>query len=130
MSLVGSRPYTTGLAPALAGIVASVLGLTSMTRPAVAFGADTALIMGGTGLPVPPQSYVDAVEQLYLVPNGYGAYTPQALTTPEEFYPVTGVNSLPPTPRSPRAWPFSITRSTSKSPPATMWWCSATPKAP
>ena len=35
---------------------ASVLGLTSMTDPGVAFGADTALIMGGSGIPVPPQS--------------------------------------------------------------------------
>ena len=76
---------------------ASVLGLTPMTRPAVASAADTgtALIMGGSGLPIPPQSYVDAVEQLYLVPNGYSKYTPQALITPEQAYPLTGVNSLP-----------------------------------
>ena len=60
-----------------------------------AAAADTALIMGGTGLPTPPQSYVDAVENLYLAPNGYGAYTPQVLTTPEQAYPITGVNSLP-----------------------------------
>src|SRR6185295_19619091 len=83
-----------GVASVLGLTVASVLGLTLMTRPAVAFGADTALILGGTGLPVPPQSYVDAVEQLYPVPNGYGAYTPQALLiTPEQAYPITGVNS-------------------------------------
>jgi hypothetical protein len=74
---------------------AGVLVLTSMTRPAVAFGADTALILGGSGIPTPPQSYVDAVDNLYLVPHGYGAYTPQALTTPEQWYPVTGVTSLP-----------------------------------
>jgi PE-PPE domain len=74
---------------------ASVLGLTSMTGPAVAFGADTALIMGPSGVPTPPQSYVDAAENLYLVPKGYGAYTPQALDTPEQWYPITGVNSLP-----------------------------------
>jgi len=48
-----------GVASVLGLTVASVLGLTLMTRPAVAFGADTALILGGTGLPVPPQSYVD-----------------------------------------------------------------------
>jgi hypothetical protein len=84
-----------GVASVLALTFASVLGLTSMTGPAVAFGADTALIMGGSGLPVPPQSYVDAVEQLYLVPNGYSVYTPQALITPEQWYPITGVNTLP-----------------------------------
>jgi hypothetical protein len=83
------------------GGVASVLGLTfasvvglSMMRPAVAFGADTALIVGGSGIPTPPQSYVDAVESLYLTPNGYGAYAPVPVTTPEQYYPLTGANSL------------------------------------
>ena len=75
---------------------AGVLGLPSMVNPAVATGADTALILGGSGIPTPPQSYVDAAENLYLAPNGYGSYTPQALTTPEQFYPVTGINSLTP----------------------------------
>jgi hypothetical protein len=78
---------------AIAG--ASVLGLTSMMGPGVAFGADTAVILGGSGLPIPSQSYVAAADELYLVPNGYDAYTPQVLGTPEQWYPVTGVNSLP-----------------------------------
>jgi hypothetical protein len=73
---------------------AATASMLLMTRPTMAFAADTALIMGPSGVPTPPQSYVDAADQLYLVPNGYGAYTPQALTTPEAFYPVTGVNSL------------------------------------
>lgn len=60
-----------------------------------AAAADTALILGGSGIPTPPQSYVDAVENLYLTPNGYGAYTPVPLTTPEQYYPLTGANSLP-----------------------------------
>lgn len=60
----------------------------------IAATADTALVMGGTGLPVPPQSYVDAVDQLYLVPKGYGGYSAQGLTTPEQGYPITGVNSI------------------------------------
>jgi PE-PPE domain len=59
-----------------------------------AAAADTALIMDGTGAPVPAQRNVDAIENLYLVPNGDGGYTPQALTTPEQGYPLTGVNSL------------------------------------
>ncbi|MCV7177383.1 PE-PPE domain-containing protein [Mycolicibacterium sphagni] len=87
--------------PRIAGVLgltlASMLGLTSMTNPPIAFGStDTALILGGSGIPIPPQSYVDAVDQLYLNPHGYSAYTPQALTTPEQFYPVTGVKSLTP----------------------------------
>jgi len=92
-----------GVASVLGLTVASVLGLTSMTGPAVAFGADTAPIMGGTGLPTQPQSYVDAVENLYLVPNGYGAYTPQVLTTPSRRIRLPGSTACPWTPRPPRA---------------------------
>ena len=73
----------------------SVLALMLTTLPGVASAADTALILGGSGLPDPPQSYVDAVEHLYLAPKGYGAYTPQVVITPEQLYPVTGVDSLP-----------------------------------
>lgn len=72
---------------------ASMVGL-SMMRSAVAHAADTALILGGSGIPTPPQSYVDAAHDLYLVPNGYGAYTPVPLTTPEQYYPLTGANQL------------------------------------
>ncbi|MBV8349405.1 MAG: hypothetical protein JOZ49_18350, partial [Mycolicibacterium sp.] len=88
MSGRGFRRLGLGIS-AVAG--ASVLGLTSMMGPAFAFGADTALIMGPSGFPIPPQSYVDAADQLYLVPNGYSAYTPQVLATPEGLYPITGV---------------------------------------
>lgn len=86
-----------GVANVLALTFASVLALTPMTRPAIASAADTgtALIMGGSGLPIPPQSYLDAVDQLYLIPKGYSKYTPQGLITPEQLYPLTGVNSLP-----------------------------------
>jgi PE-PPE domain len=72
---------------------ASVLGTTLMTGPP-AFAADTALIVGGSGVPTPPPSYVDAVQNLYLDPLGYGSYTPAPVTTPEQYYPLTGPNSL------------------------------------
>jgi hypothetical protein len=86
------RAASTWRFSAVAG--AGVLGLTLMTDPAVTHAADTALIMGASGIPTPAPIYVAAAEQLYLVPNGYGGYTPQALTTPEQFYPASGVNSL------------------------------------
>jgi PE-PPE domain len=56
-------------------------------------GDGTALVMGGSGIPIPPQSYVDAADTLYLQPRAFTG-TPQALDTPEGFYPTTGVNSL------------------------------------
>jgi hypothetical protein len=90
------RRRTTAALPAGAIAVAFAVGI-APAAPASAADSDTdtALIMGPSGVPIPPQSYVDAADKLYLVPNGYSAYTPQALTTPEQFYPVTGVNSLP-----------------------------------
>jgi PE-PPE domain len=90
--MLGFRRLGLGVS-AIAG--ASWLGLMSMMNSASAFGADTALIMGPSGFPIPPQSYMDAADDLYLVPNGYGAYTPQVLGTPEGLYPLTGVNTLP-----------------------------------
>ncbi|WP_179468140.1 PE-PPE domain-containing protein [Mycolicibacterium vinylchloridicum] len=78
---------------AVAGVIA--LGLTSITGLADANASDTALILGGSGVPVPPPRYIDAVGQLYLTPSGFGTYTPQAVIAPEQFYPITGVNSLP-----------------------------------
>jgi hypothetical protein len=56
-------------------------------------GDGSALIMGGSGIPIPPESYVDAADTLYLEPRGFTG-SPQALDTPEGFYPTTGVNSL------------------------------------
>jgi hypothetical protein len=49
--------------------------------------------MGGSAIPIPPQTYVDAANTLYLQPRDFTG-TPQALDTPEGFYPTTGVNSL------------------------------------
>jgi hypothetical protein len=56
-------------------------------------GDGTALVMGGSGIPIPPESYVNAADTLYLEPRGFTG-SPQALDTPEGFYPTTGVNSL------------------------------------
>ncbi len=56
-------------------------------------GGGTALVIGGSGIPLPPMRYVDAADTLYLAPRGFTG-APQALDTPEGFYPTTGVNSL------------------------------------
>jgi hypothetical protein len=55
-------------------------------------GDGTAFVMGPTGFPTPDQGYLNAVDTLYLEPRGFGGTT-QALTTPEQFYPITGLNS-------------------------------------
>jgi PE-PPE domain len=76
----------------IASTGAAVMGFLSMVNAGFAYGDDTALILGGSGMPMPTPSYVDAVEQLFLTP-GFSSYTPQALFTPEELYPITGVMS-------------------------------------
>jgi hypothetical protein len=81
------------------GLVASagagLLGLTSTIHAPYAYGDDTAYVIGGSGEPIPDQSFVDTVEQLFLAPNGYADYTPQALATPEGNSPLyTPVQSL------------------------------------
>lgn len=81
-----------------AALVQSALsGLPTPTQPAITpitFNAYTALVMGGTGMPLPMQWYVDAVNQLFIQPNQNGA-VPQPLFTPEQLYPITGVKTLP-----------------------------------
>jgi PE-PPE domain len=96
----------------LSTVGAGLLGLPSTIHAAVAYGDDTtfviggssdvadsplgdgtAFIMGPTGFPTPNQGYLNAVDALYLEPRGFGGTT-QALTTPEQFNPVTGLDSL------------------------------------
>ena len=56
-------------------------------------GDGTALIFGGTGVPIPPPQFVDAADTLYLQPLGFTG-TAQPAFIPNEFYPTTGVKSL------------------------------------
>ena len=55
--------------------------------------ADVALILGPSGFPVPPPTYLSAVNNLYVQFLDKGAI-PVPLTTPEGLYPITGVNTL------------------------------------
>jgi hypothetical protein len=73
-------------------VAATGAGSASIVLAALAFGDDTALIMGGTGVPVPPQSYLDRINDHYLHCDDC---TLQGLSTPEGVYPASGVHSLP-----------------------------------
>jgi hypothetical protein len=63
-----------------------------------ASAANVTLVMGGSGNPNPPQSYVNAVVTKYITPNfpAFLVSDAQALFTPEAFYPLTGVKDLIP----------------------------------
>lgn len=58
------------------------------------FNQNTAIIMGGTGSPIPTPSYVNAITTLFIDPVVSNPVV-KALVTPEELYPITGVKSLP-----------------------------------
>lgn len=75
---------------------AGLLALTSTVNAAFAYGADgTALIMGGTFNPQPDPGYVIDVNQNYIQLNPLTqGYTAVGLPTPEQFWPVSGLNSL------------------------------------
>lgn len=54
----------------------------SLTGNGTALGDGVAFLMGGTGIPQPPQTYLDAVNDLFLSPHGFGGEL-VSLFTPE-----------------------------------------------
>ncbi|MBS9534093.1 PE-PPE domain-containing protein [Mycobacterium sp. M1] len=91
----------TGIVVAAAGLAVAPLPSAppSNARTAILTAADAplgggvALVLGPSGIPIPPQSYIDMVDQLYLAPRGFTGVT-QGVNTPEGLYPITGVHSL------------------------------------
>lgn len=90
--------YTNAEAANTASLVQGVTaGLYEPTSPPVVpavFNQDTAIIMGGTGMPIPTTAYLNAVNTLFVQPLAPGAIV-SSLFTPEQLYPITGVRSLP-----------------------------------
>jgi diacyltrehalose acyltransferase len=76
---------------------AGLLALTSMMNAGFAYGSDESAIMGGTGNPLPDPGYITDVNSLCIDPTTpafpgqpvFPGYTPNGLTTPEQFFPVT-----------------------------------------
>ncbi|MEB3021848.1 PE-PPE domain-containing protein [[Mycobacterium] crassicus] len=101
MTRAPGLPWLRAAVGAVAAVLSAVIPVAA-TPPTRACGAvrltglgdGTALIMGGSGIPLPTQGYVDAATMLYLQPHGFTG-TPQALFTPAGFYPTTGIKSLP-----------------------------------
>jgi PE-PPE domain len=93
VAIAGTSLIAAPVAPSAPHIGVRDVQLTSGDAADSPLGDGTALVMGGSGIPIPPQSYVDAADKLYLQPRDFTG-TPQALDTPEGFYPTTGVNSL------------------------------------
>jgi hypothetical protein len=60
----------------------------SLIGSAPTAAADIALVMGPSGLPLPPPSFVSAVDSLFIQPNSLGALA-QVLYTPENLFPTS-----------------------------------------
>lgn len=74
-------------------IQGATTGLFEPTSPPVVpavFAQNTAIVMGGTGMPIPTPAYLAAIQNLFLPPG----VVVSSLFTPEQLYPITGVKSL------------------------------------
>ncbi|MHA7650633.1 PE family protein [Mycobacterium sp. ML4] len=107
MLSAAARRYVEAEVANASAALGGIPGLLGVSTPGVAVGAGlhaapsspppkplVALVMGGTGDPSPPSTYVKAVDTLFIQPNRAGAI-PQVVFTPEQLYPLTGVRSLP-----------------------------------
>jgi PE-PPE domain len=104
---LGLRPYlTAGIVavcvspsavlpqvPSMSKVQSRAVQLTGVDTPDSPLGDDTALVMGGSTIPIPPHGYLNAVDDLYLQPRDFTG-TVQGLDTPEGLYPLSGVHSL------------------------------------
>ncbi len=63
------------------------------TGPTPMSGANIALIMGPSGTPIPPLSYLTSIDQLF-VQHLHPGFISQALNLPDELYPSSGVHNL------------------------------------
>jgi len=84
---VTSRWKRPGWVAVLAATGVGLVSLTPMMAPALARGDDTLpyLVMGGSGMPLPDDSWVNTIASLFLPSNADAT----ALYTPEEFYPLS-----------------------------------------
>lgn len=86
---MGGNGFRVSRIALLAGACGAAMALTSFLTMASALGDDTAVIMGGSGMPIPVPAYVQALNDLYLH-CGPPTCSTDALVTPEELYPLIG----------------------------------------
>ncbi|BBZ46391.1 PE-PPE domain-containing protein [Mycobacterium parmense] len=78
------------VAPAVSTVRTGV----AVAAPAVAPGDPVyTLVLGASGLPIPPPEYIQGIPPLYINPF-FGAGTNIGISTPEGLYPLTGIKDL------------------------------------
>jgi hypothetical protein len=91
----GLRQLTSPIQSFLGGAPGAPTALTPMVVQPTLQGTTIGLAIGGSGLPIPPPSFVNAAVNYF---NQHFSVLPSnafALFTPEGLYPLTGVKSLP-----------------------------------
>src|ERR1700751_142635 len=92
IALVGANLITVpSAAPPLPHVQVREIQLTDVDTADSPLGDGTALVFGGTGVPIPPPQFVDAGDTLYLQPLGFTG-TAQPAFIPNGWYPLTGVH--------------------------------------
>jgi hypothetical protein len=72
----------------------TVMGALTTAAPTVVPSPNTVtLVLGASGLPIPPQAYIVGIPPLY-IDRFFGAGTNIGIPTPEGLYPLTGINNL------------------------------------
>jgi PE-PPE domain/PE family len=67
--------------------------LTTAAPTVVPLPNTVTLVLGASGLPIPPQAYIVGIPPLY-IDRFFGAGTNIGIDTPEGLYPLTGINNL------------------------------------
>ena len=58
-------------------------GIKAYAAPLVLYAIGVALVMGGSGYPIPPVDLTQTAAENYLVPMGFGGFAVERLFTPE-----------------------------------------------
>lgn len=87
--------------PVVPGLVLAAMSVASVVVPAAntvpgqpRLAAGESLIMGGSGDPIPSESYADAINRNFIEPH-FPGYPHIIVPTPEGLYPATGIKVLP-----------------------------------
>lgn len=95
LAVVGTALPTPVPSPGGVAVARTPVRLTDSSIPVDAPplpGQGVALVMGGSGVPIPPVGLTQVAAENYLVPMGFGDYAVERLFTPEGLQTIEGIN--------------------------------------
>ena len=91
---VGVAALVVGATVAPAPTVAPEVRLSASSAPCTKTDVTCALILGGSSVPTPDDFWVESVKNQFIAPTHPGQIEYAAVTTPEEWWPITGLIRL------------------------------------